>query len=120
VGQGSNKTFDAPDNKSRRSQTEINQRRDDIDLREEKSIDQVLPARHGHPHVGSRMVRAVESPEPRHFMMETVIPILGQIVGDADDEEAPEERYPAESIFPSGQQYGQKLQAEVGNRWPHD
>src|ERR1700722_1890372 len=61
------------------------------------------------------MVSAVESPQPWDLVMQTVIPILGQVVGHADDEDPPEERNPREVVLESGQDKGQNFQAKISD-----
>src|SRR5438309_10151400 len=59
------------------------------------------------------MVRAVKTPQPWHLMMQTVVPVLGQIVGYCDNDKPPEERYPAKYVFSVGQNKWQKFQTEI-------
>src|SRR5208282_1918802 len=64
---------------------------------------------------------AMESPQPRDLVMQTVIPVLRQVVGDADDEHSPEERNPREAALQPGQYYRQYPQPHIGEKRPeHD
>src|ERR1700678_4117465 len=81
----------------RRTKPEVCERGREIGLREKYRIESVLPARHRHSHVRRGMVSAMEAPEPRELMVQAVVPILGKVVSDADDEESPPERHPRES-----------------------
>src|SRR5450432_1218413 len=65
------------------------------------------------------MVSAVKSPKPWDLMVEAVVPVLGQVVGNADDEESPPKRNPGEHVSRMRQQERQEPQSEVGDGWPH-
>src|SRR5580692_10586 len=64
---------------------------------------------------------AVKSPQPRNLVVQAVIPVLGQVIGDADDKDSPEEWNPAEEVLEPGQYQGQNLEAKISSQWPdHD
>src|ERR1700722_6161 len=110
----------AKNNQCRTTQTHIHKSRGQINLRKENRVDHILAARHSHTHISGRVVSAVESPQPRNLVMQTVIPVLGQVVGHADDEYSPKERNPGEMVLQAGQNNGQNPQAEISDNRPYD
>ena len=50
-------------------------------------------------------------------MVHPVIPILRQVIGNAENQDAPEERYPRKDIVLMRKQNGQYLHAEPGKEW---
>ena len=53
-------------------------------------------------------------------MMKAVIPVLREVIGNADDEEAPPERHPRKHILVARQEKGQDLQPEVRDKRPYN
>src|SRR5712672_2069793 len=65
------------------------------------------------------MVRAMKSPEPWNLMMEAVIPILRQVIGNADNQQSPTKRDPCQSIPQTGQKQRQCLETEIKSERLH-
>jgi hypothetical protein len=67
----------------------------EIGLREKYRVDRILASGHRHAQVGGRMMSPMKSPQPRNLVMQPVVPVLGKVIGDAENENTPEERDPA-------------------------
>jgi hypothetical protein len=52
--------------------------------------------------------------------MQPVIPVLGQVIGDAKNKNAPEKRDPSKKVVLAWKQNGKHLQAEPGKEWSED
>ena len=99
VGQRGNGGLHAKHDHRGRAKAKVYEDAGEIGLREEYGVDGILTPRHRHAHVRSRVVGPMESPQPGNLMMHPVIPILRQVIGDAENQNAPEEREPSAKIL---------------------
>src|ERR1700722_16576793 len=92
----------------------------EIGLREEYGVDGILASGHRHTHIGRGMVCPMKSPQPRDLVVQAVVPVLREGVGNAENEDAPEEGDPVEDIVLAWKQDGQHRQAEPGKERSED
>src|SRR5882724_7269309 len=59
-------------------------------------------------------MRPMKSPQPWNLVMHAVVPVLGQVIGYAENEDSPEERNPPKDIVLAGKQNREYRQAEPG------
>jgi hypothetical protein len=63
---------------------------------------------------------AMKSPQPWNLVMDPVVPVLREIVGNAENENAPIERNPPKYIVLARKQQGKYREAEPGKKWRED
>jgi hypothetical protein len=62
----------------------------------------------------------MKSPQRWNLVMHPVVPVLGKIVGNAENKNTPEERNPPKDIVLAWKQTGKYREAEPGKEWSKD